>query len=480
MLLALAVALVLWVNSLLLASLSLARQELFPAAPPAATALATSQAPPPATPPQYLFGQWTGKNGDVLRTGSTASIAPHDLSKGPTWTFQVPASPTPPVIRASPLIIEDQNVIVSTYGGDIFKFSRYGVLIWKISLEGILPYVPVMANGAIYTVRVDAVVIAINASSGIPLWESKIGHAVSGDTGSMTATDGLVVTATTHVQYTMGGQEEVVAVFAETGKVAWRYKPDSLVYNFLSAVYKGEIVFEDCLGTVYCLRYKDGKLLWKERPPARLFRNATTAGIAMDIEGNIYAAHLYDLGVGALTVRNIKDGALLWEKLLPLPANSGAAVAHIDGNQGGDLAVFVAVQDNPLPWYVTGSAETVPPKPGKAMALNASNGAVLWQYDFTPWPGSGGYGGRNDVNPAAPCVSDSFGNPAVDGQGVAYFPRDDGLVYAIHDNNHDGYIDSSAGEVTAYDLGKSFQASPAISDGMVAFATCGLVAVFFQ
>eukprot|EP00971_Amphidinium_carterae_P007949 157482-Amphidinium_carterae.1 len=38
--------------------------------------------------------------------------------------------------------------------------------------------------------------------------------------------------------------------------------------------------------------------------------------------------------------------------------------------------------------------------------------------------------------------------PAVDALGTVFFARDSGVVYALHDYNHDGFINAELGEVS--------------------------------
>ena len=54
---------------------------------------------------------------------------------------------------------------------------------------------------------------------------------------------------------------------------------------------------------------------------------------------------------------------------------------------------------------------------------------------------------------------------------------EDGAVYAIKDANGDGEIDVHA-EVSSFDFARTFQGSPALAPGVVAFAPCDGLAVY--
>lgn len=71
------------------------------------------------------------------------------------------------------------------------------------------------------------------------------------------------------------------------------------------------------------------------------------------------------------------------------------------------------------------------------------------------------------------CMPDSWAQPVISGDGTVYAGFMDGRLYAVRDANGDGHIDSTAGEVTSFDLGAGFQASQAVAPGLLAAAPCG-------
>ena len=59
-----------------------------------------------------------------------------------------------------------------------------------------------------------------------------------------------------------------------------------------------------------------------------------------------------------------------------------------------------------------------------------------------------------------------------------YVPHEDGRLYAIKDSDGDGLI--SEDEVSAFNTGNSFQASPALAPGMLVVAPCDGAAMWLS
>jgi len=432
---------------------------------PAHTALDSSGQP---------HGQWLGKNGDAHRSGASHSIAPRELANGPAWEWRA-AGET--VVRATPLIDEEQNLFLATVSGDIHKFNRGGELLWTFSTDPFeLPSVPAMLDGVIYVINKAGVLLAVDAKTGQLVWDLKVAQEVGGDTHSVLAVDGLVIVSGLP-SFDNGPSMSFSAISVKDKKEVWRFE-GAPVYNFLAAAYNGSVLFESVLGEVYRVSLADGSLIWKQEPLAdEASRAFTTGGVAMDDNGNVYATHNYKLNgssdmqaQGVVTARRFSDGKLLWHREFEHAANAGPAVGRLDGTADSPLAVFVPIQNNG-PSII--DFEHYALEDGSAFALDAVTGETLWQFDFAPW-----YGGTRGDTLQHVCWPDAFANPAVDGQGTVYFGRNDGFVYAIHDDNHDKVIDAS--EVSRFDAGAAYQGSPAISDNMVALADCAGLRLFMQ
>jgi len=435
------------------------------------------------------MSMWISKNGDTHATGHSRGVAPRGLEGGPSWGFEsdpVSIGIVPPLkqVWATPLIDAEQNVIVQAGDGEIHKFTREGVELWQTQTGVIMgANIPALMDNVLYTLGADGIFRAFNASTGSLVWQNMVGDdGAFNDGRSILAVNGMLFTSYGNAQTTnyLGGTgaPSVIAVNASDGSLLWRWD-EHTVMNFLAAFHEDSVLFVDDAGTMYRLRASDGSVVWKQAPdiaPELMWFG--TGGIAMDMHGNVYATHNYKTfdnpGPGVVTARRFSDGGLLWSRRLSEEANAAPAVANLDGENGGPLAVFVGLGPNP-------NFPPTDPRPliwqeGIAMALDAATGETLWEHTFPPWFGLGR--NENESTPCVNCFSDAFGNPSVDGNGTAYFGRADGYIYAIHDDNHDGQI--AAEEVSSYDLEHAFQSSPAISDGMLAVTPCNGLRVFLS
>mmetsp|Transcript_71234 Transcript_71234/g.133222 ORF Transcript_71234/g.133222 Transcript_71234/m.133222 type:complete len:466 (+) Transcript_71234:44-1441(+) len=416
-----------------------------------------------------VHAQWLAKNGDAQRTGASHEVAPRNLAMGPSWEWREPGAE---VVRSTPLIDEEQNVVLSTLPGDIFKFSRSGELLWKFSAGSDLPAVPAMMDGVVYQVRNDGVILAVDLQTGELLWDLKVDQESSGDCHALLAVDGLVIASVGSAAVNGFTPPHIfAAISVKDRKEVWRFT-GAAFYNFLPASYNGSLVFEDTAGVVYRLDLKDGSVIWQKDPPvAPEYRSFTAAGVTLDNDGNIYAAHNHNESgeeQGVVTARRFSDGELLWHRRFEHAANAGPAVGRLEGTEDSPLAVFVPFEKNP-PFIL--NVEEYALEDGNAYALDAHTGETLWRYDFAPW-----YGPPRGDTIQHLCWPDAFASPAVDGRGTVYIGRADGLLYTMHDDNHDKVIDAS--EVSTYDATQAYQGTPAISDGMLALADCSGLRVF--
>mmetsp|Transcript_41260 Transcript_41260/g.96904 ORF Transcript_41260/g.96904 Transcript_41260/m.96904 type:complete len:490 (-) Transcript_41260:59-1528(-) len=432
-------------------------------------------------PAPGMTGMWVAKNGDMHRTGSSHSIAPRDLSSGPSWRWYAPAGPNPLIdglILSTPLVDNEQNIIESTSNGDMIKFSREGQQIWTQHGPG-SSHNPVLADGAVYSVRSDGTFFSVDAQTGEILWESRVGNSTSYDSESVLVTEGVVVAGVG--RSTTGGATTVVAASVADGHEVWRLDLNgTYAYNFMASAHNGSIIFEDSYGDVYRVSAIDGAVIWRQPGIAAASSHQTTAGVALDSNGNIYAAFNHGsagdaLGQGAVKALRFSDGHVLWERNFPLEANAAPAVGNLDGTRGGPLAVFVALGKNPQIATNDTNADSLGSVDAKAVALNAASGETIWELTFPEWRGPA----RGDTA-LHRCIPDQWSNPSVDGNGTAYFARASGLIYALHDDNHDGELSEESGEVSWFDGGRAFQGEPAVSDGLLAAVPCDGLMVFLS
>jgi len=432
-------------------------------------------------PAPGMTGMWVAKSGDMHRTGSSHSVAPRDLASGPSWRWGAQA-----IVVSTPLIDEEQNIISSAEGA-IIKFSRDGHELWRYFYDGGLDGgelglngVPALADGAIYAIAFDGTLISLDAHTGKLLWQSQVGNCSSFDAASVLVTEGVVVAGVG--RSTTGGATTVVAASVADGHEVWRLDLNgTYAYNFMASAHNGSIIFQSAFGDVYRISAADGTVIWRqpgivvtEGASPQAAQAFSTAGAALDMDGNIYASFNRAWGQGMVKALSFGDGQVLWERHFPLEANAAAAVGNLDGTRGGPLAVFVALGSNPerAQYPAQQPNRTVE---GKAVALNAVSGETIWELTLPEWRGPA----AGDT-PTHVCWPDQFANPSVDGNGTVYFARASGRIYALHDDNHDGELSEESGEVSWFDAGAAYQAQAAISDGMLAVAPCNGLMVFLS
>jgi len=402
----------------------------------------------------------------------------------------------------------DRNVYLSTDGGRAYKFSSSGVKLWTFDsgrellpamhIDGttMLPAGAALINRTLFNVRVDCTVFALDAISGKLLWSTKAEFKAGSDTASVSAGEGVVVTACSDEGWAQGGNNKIVALDALSGKKLWTYVPANCVYNFMASIVAGSVVFEDSQGDVYRLSLSNGNLLW--HAPAEARHAWSTATVAVGSNNIVYAAHnIVDesgLQRGVLTSYNLEDGSLRWSKHLEFGANSGPAVGDLTGTGRGPLSVLFTIGTNPdiaKPTWLQGKEPLERPwmgdeplnphnlsddtKPARIMALDALTGDLRWEFTLPDWHGVS----ANDTLENN-CWPDSFANPSIGGDGTGYVVGESGRVYAVRDKNGDGFVREADGEVSFFDTYRAFQAAPAIGPGILAVAPCNGLAVFLQ
>lgn len=426
---------------------------------------------------------WIGKNGDVLRQGATRAVAPTHLRRGAAWNWTAPLHG---LVRASPVIDEEGSIYLSSINGAIYKFDQHGKELWKTFTGRGLPGNPVLYEKSLFAVQDDCTFLALDPSNGKERWRAKGGEAFGSDTPSIVADKGRVFTACCDEaeRTPVGGATFVVAMDASNGQKLWTMRPANRVYNFLASVVDDSLLFADLNGGVYRLAASDGKVLWSH--PAPEYAAFGTGGLTTAANGIAYVtSNKKEPSVGAsrgvLSAYFITDGKLLWQKALPLSANSGAAIGQKSPNT---YFVTVALGPNPampLSFPPNGFMDIEPQspstkdglKPGKAMTFDAGSGELLWSFDFPDWHGVAAGDTVDHV-----CLPDSFANPSIGGDGSVYIAGESGVIYRLRDSNGDGKIDND--EVDSFDTKNAFQGAPALSDGILAAAPCNGLFVFLE
>jgi len=441
---------------------------------------------------------WPAKNGDARRTGYSRFVAPRNLTVAPTWQwFDEEYS----VVSAAPLIDAERNVYIMTRAPSyqLVKFTRQGRELWRFAAGDTVPEVPALMDDSIYLATETGRVISVDAETGHVRWNASVGDQGSVDTWSMSASDGTILASTKGAAADMGGGRLVA--LDTSGVQLWQFSEISPpTFNVMPAIVRDPssgdmvVVFDDSGGNVYKLSLATGQLIWKAAGAyTSNYPGFGTGGSIVGPDDTVYVTSNEGWDDGppdAMTIMGperrvqqglvaayaLGSGALKWSVNLGenCDAQNGPAIGPLDG-PGSPLRVVVAVgpvpdlADEPGP----AKGEHGVPYPAQTIALDAETGAIVWRYDMPTWHGAAAGDG---LDPAHVNFPDSSANAAIGGDGFVYVPHEDGVVYAMRDDDGDGVI--SAGEVTSHDFGYSFQGSPAIAPGMLAVAPSNGLAVW--
>jgi outer membrane protein assembly factor BamB len=174
--------------------------------------------------------------------------------------------------------------------------------IWRFRARNLVEFPPVIGRGRLYFANNSGVVFAINARTGKRAWRYRSGRCQA----ASPALSGQIVYMTflnrppCNRKKRKGLTGEVVAFYAGSGKVKWRRVIGPSESSPLIAF--GRVYVGDWRGDVYCLRSRDGKVLWRFRTRGQIKGAPALAG------GRIYVGS-YDSHLYALDART---GKLAW------------------------------------------------------------------------------------------------------------------------------------------------------------------------
>ncbi len=241
--------------------------------------------------------------------------------------------------------------------------------VWSARIDGgsnrqRLGAAPVVAEGKLFAVDVDAVVHAFRADTGAALWTARLatgkknsaarfGGGVSYDDGKVFATDGL---------------GDVVALNATDGAIVWRAKPGGPLRGAPTvAGGQGYVLSQD--NQLFALGEADGKVIWAE---SGSLESQGVFGVAAPAvaSGTVIAG----FSSGELSAYRYENGRTLWQDALSRTSisTSVSSLADIDAD----------------PVIADGRAYAVG-QGGRMVALEISTGQRLWEQNLagtsTPW-----------------------------------------------------------------------------------------------
>ena len=351
--------------------------------------LATAQVPcsPTLLPSPTLFVNWSQYGYDAAHTGCN----PYETILSPStvgnltlkWAFEAGVAGVP----SSPAVANGMAYFASVTKTLTAVNAATGVLLWQYQLPNSAWHSPAVANGIVYigVANTDGQnFFALNASNGTVIWTQQVG---GGPTTSPVVVNGVVYVA---------GMEDVHALDAATGKILWNYY-DSIVASEL-VVANGNVYFgaED---NFYALDAATGTLKWRY-PTGSV---AVSAVVANNV--------VYFASDGLYAVK-ADTGALVWQETV------GAGVAPLAIAKG----VLYAGGDD---YYE---------QDNNFYALNAATGAILWHYP-----------------------TGLTRTPVAVADGVVYVGANYSFLYALNANN--GLY------LWSHDTGEELVASPVVANG---------------
>lgn len=229
---------------------------------------------------------------------------------------------------------------------------------------------PVIADGRIYIIDVDATIHAFAAATGAVEWSiniantdkrkadrksrgARFGGGVSFEDGRIFATDGL---------------GDVAALDAATGKMLWRVKPGAPLRG-APTLANAEVYVLSQDNQLYALSQADGSLVWTQSGSIETQGVFGVAAPAVS-QGTVVAG----FSSGELNAYRYENGRTLWQDTLSRStiSTSVSSLADIDADPVIDRGIVFALGQG-----------------GRMVALEIVTGQRLWEQNFagisTPW-----------------------------------------------------------------------------------------------
>jgi len=377
-------------------------------------------------------------------------------------------------------------------------FSVLGKRFLRVKREGKQATLPEMLVGS----TTSGYVFALSLESGEEIWAVQASDQIAGVKGSVSGKDGIVVAAAkrctdrycykyrNQTNPLVPGNQMIWGLLAADGSVAWSFKPQSPVWNFVPQYGNGTVMFSDFEGTTYCLDLTTGALRWQRDGSMGTYTQAHALYFpegdlvfAMGVSaydhkrcnpfpapGVLPACSTWPGSPGWIRALNASSGRLQWEQETPQPpASAGLGMMHMPRH----TRLVVALGHN-----------CVYNSPSQVWVLDPQNGHSRWTREGpTLWSDrcAGDLEGgdiRRAMGGRATCSPGAWSAPAIDAFGDLYIGSQVGELQRW------GSLDGSIGArgitlLSTLTTGVAFQ-DQAISfaPGLMAVATCTSLVVF--
>lgn len=320
------------------------------------------------------------------------------------------------------------------------------VILWNYKTDNKVGSSPAVVNGVVYIGSNDGKLYALNAITGVKLWDFK----TEGGLSSPAVVDGVV--------YVGSADRKVYAINAANGVKLWEFKTGNSVQSS-PAVEKGVVYIGSNDGKVYALNARTGAQLW-------FFTTGTYAHTSPAVVNDVVYVGSWDHKVYAL---NAATGIKIWEYTTSNVVKSSPAVVDgivYIGSHDNNIYALNAATGKELWKFRTGAwVQSCPAvvngivyvgsADGYVYAINAATGKELWKFKTGGWvqssPGIAGgvvYIGSWDSRVYALDTATGMkiwdfktgssvdtSSPAIV-NGVVYFGSDDGYIYALGSSLH--------------------------------------------
>jgi outer membrane protein assembly factor BamB len=257
----------------------------------------------------------------------------------------------------------------------------FGASDWSFVAGKLLEFSPVVANGVLYLIDKDGVVIALDADRGKVKWKRNMG---SLNASSPAYADGVVYGVTLD-------PGQAFALRARDGKVLWRH-PLPARSETSPVIHNGRVIVGSESGDVFALDAKSGGVRWQVSTGG-----AVKGGAALH-KGTLYIGNY----AGELYAIDASNGQVKWQ----------------NGTQGGSFGITGRIYSTPAVAFgrvYVGSVDS------RVYSFEADSGELAWSQSTGDW-----------VYPA-PAVADTPKSPP-----TVYIGSKDKHFYAL--NAEDGSV----------------------------------------
>lgn len=254
-----------------------------------------------------------------------------------------------------------------------FKPTIKTQVVWNTRLgeAGLFDFKPAIEDDNVYAASGGGEIVRLDAVSGKQVWRVNAGTSLSAGVG---LGSNLVL---------VGTPQGYVIAFDRAGKMLWKSKVSSEILSSPKES-NGVVVVRAGDSRIFGLNAADGSRKWTldRSTPALSLRSS--AGLVID-SGVIYAG----FAGGKLIAVRLEDGGLLWEATVAQPKGTTEIERIAD-------ITSLPVVDGPVVYAAAYQ--------GRVVALDRSNGRILWSRDISSYTGLASENGRVYVSQASGAV----------------------------------------------------------------------------